>query len=75
MKTVVHFAQEVLQMQERIDFLESEVMELRGYRDKYFELLDSSTAHSTHMMGNLLALALKPGVLDALDAAGKSKSS
>jgi hypothetical protein len=71
MKSVVHFAQEVLQMQDRIDFLECEVMELREYRDKYHELLDSSTAHSAQMMGNLLALALKPGVMSAL-AAGKA---
>lgn len=69
MKTVVSFAREILQMQDRIDFLEGEVMELREYRDKYLELLDSSAAHSARMVGSLIALAIKPGVLEA---AGKS---
>lgn len=71
MKTVVHFAQDVLQMQDRIDFLESEVMDLREYRDKYLELLDSSTAHSRHMVDSIFTLVMKPGVLDAV--VGNSK--
>jgi hypothetical protein len=67
----VQMAVDVLDMQHELERLREENEELRQYRKKYIELLDADIAHGQHMMGGLLELALKPGVLDAVAAANE----
>jgi uncharacterized membrane protein len=64
----VQMAEEVMNMHHELQRLREENAELREYRDKYMQELDNSIAHSHHMMGGLLQLALKPGALDAIAA-------
>lgn len=66
MKYATTLAREILDMESELDFLREENAELRQYRDKYMGLLDESIAHSGHMIGGLLELAMKPGVMDAI---------
>lgn len=55
---VVKFAYQVIEMQGRIDYLESEVERLRQYERKYHEEIDASIKHGEKMMGNWLSLLL-----------------
>jgi hypothetical protein len=73
--TVVKFAQEVLDMDFELQCLRAEVQELREYRKKYIDLLDESVSHGKHMLGSLLDLTLKPGVMDAITAANQKELS
>lgn len=50
----------------KCSYLRGYVAELEEYRQKYIDLLNSSTAHNEHMIGGLLQIAMKPGVLNAL---------
>lgn len=67
----VQMAEEVLGMHHELQRLRAENAELREYRDKYLAELNAGIAHSQHMIGGLLELALKPGVLDAVAAANE----
>ena len=67
----VQMAEEVITMHHELERLREENEELRQYRKKYVELLDSDIAHGRHMMGSMLELAMKPGVLDAVAAANE----
>jgi hypothetical protein len=62
---VVHFAHQVLAMQERIEDLEIENERLRKYEADYHELMNSSLSHNAAMMGNILKLCTTPGVVEA----------
>lgn len=48
------------------DHLAREVEELREYRQKYVDELNRGINHGRHMIGSMLELAMKPGVLDAV---------
>ena len=63
---VVNFAYQILEMQARIQELESENAKLRNYRERYNDLLNSSVEHNQHMMLNLLNVAMTPGVVEAM---------
>lgn len=67
----VQMAEEVLAMHDELQRLRAENAELLEYREKYIEELHSGIAHSQHMIGGLLQLAMKPGVLDAVAAANE----
>lgn len=67
----VQMAEEVLHMHHELERLREECAELREYRDKYIEEMNRGIAHSKHMIGGLLKLAMKPGVLDAVAAANE----
>lgn len=69
--TAVQMAEEVLKMYHELKRLREENEDLRQYREKYIELLDADIAHGRHMIGGMLELAMKPGVLDAVAAANK----
>jgi hypothetical protein len=49
--------------------LRRESAEGRHYRKQFMDLLHRDIAHNEHMLGGLLQLALKPGVMEAI---GKS---
>ena len=68
---IADFADELHSILRQNARLKDEVEELREYRQKYIDLLNETSAHSSHMMGGLLALAMKPGVLEAC---GKSNA-
>jgi len=57
------------------DRLADQVDELREYKKKYSDLLDSSISHGRAMMGGLLAVAMTPGVLPAIAKANESSAS
>lgn len=63
---VVDFAKQILAMQDQIDYQRNEIIRLMGYEQKYNELLDSSLGHSKAIVGGILTLCLKPGVMEAL---------
>lgn len=65
----VQVARETLEMQRELVCLRDENNELRKYRKLYMDLLNADIEHGQHMMGNLLKLALTPGVMAACDAA------
>jgi ferric-dicitrate binding protein FerR (iron transport regulator) len=67
----VQMAADVLNMHHELKRLREENEELRQYRKKYIELLDADIAHGRHMVGGLLELAIKPGVLDAVAVANE----
>ena len=69
----VRVANGVLDLHDQVTRLTEEVKELRHYRQAYSELLNSSIEHSRHMMGGLLQLALKPGVMDAIAQANEGR--
>ena len=60
----VQMASDVLDMHDELQRLREENNELLEYRKKYIDLLDADIARDRHMMGDLLNLALRPGVLD-----------
>lgn len=70
----VRLAREVLDMHHELQELRAEVAELREYRQKYIEELDRSINHSNQMIGGLLSLAMKPGVLDAIGKANEAEA-
>lgn len=69
----VTVARETLRMHHENLALREEVAELQDYRAKYIELLNSSIAHGETTMGNVLMLALTPGVAEACAAANLKK--
>jgi hypothetical protein len=66
-------ANDVLDMHDELQQLRAEVEDLREYKMKYIALLDADIAHGAHMMGGLLQLAMKPGVLGAIAAANAAE--
>lgn len=67
----VQMAEEVLTMHRELERLREECAVLREYRDKYIEEMNRGIANSQHMIGGLLALAMKPGVLEAVAGANE----
>lgn len=67
----VQVARETIRMHYENEALRAEVEELREYRDKYIELLNGNIEHGRIMMGNVLQLALTPGVAEACAAAAE----
>lgn len=65
----VQMAADVLDMHHELERLREENEDLRQYRTKFIALLDADLARGKHMIGSLLELAMKPGVLDAVAAA------
>lgn len=65
MSSVIQFANDVLDMQQRLREQEEELWHLREVEKKYRELLGSSLAHSEHMVGQTLRLLMTPGVVEA----------
>lgn len=61
----VDFANQTLAMQHKIDDLEMEVARLRRIEEDFEDLLRASCAHNEKVLGNLLQLAMTPGVLEA----------
>lgn len=59
---VVNFAYEIIQMQDRIDELESQVTHLTWFKEQYDILLSSTQKHNNSMMRGMLELCLVPGV-------------
>lgn len=59
-------ASQVIDMAHEIDRLRSENADLREYRRKYMELLNSDIEHNERMMVGLLDICLTPGVLPAM---------
>jgi hypothetical protein len=72
--SVVDFAYQIIDMHNSNERLKDELAELREYRQKYFDLLNSSTAHSQAMVGSILKIAMTPGVLDAISTSNKKES-
>lgn len=66
MKIASQLARDILAMEDEIDFLRGEVARLEGYRQKYEDLLACSVSYSERMIGGLLAVAMTPGVMDAI---------
>jgi hypothetical protein len=66
---VVDIAHQVLDMHQELMLLRAEVAELRDYRKKYIESLNSGIRHSEEMLGGILNLALTPGVMEAIHRA------
>ncbi len=64
--SVVSMAQQVIDMDWELRRLRAENAELRDYRQKYLDELHGGIAHSAHMIGGLLQIAMKPGVMDAI---------
>jgi hypothetical protein len=75
MKFATQLANDILGMQERIESLEHEVTRLMGYEEKYNALLNDSLAHSEKMVGGMLGLLMKPGVVDAIKATPEKQAS
>lgn len=63
---VVDFAYQIIEMDRKIIDLEIENNRLRGYEEKYYQLLDQSLSHNKAMMGNILKICTTPGVVSAL---------
>jgi hypothetical protein len=59
---VVKFAYQVIEMQERIDYLEAEVERLRDYERKYHKEIDASIKHGEQMMCGWIDLLLSDRV-------------
>lgn len=72
--SIVDMAYQIIDMHEKIAGLEMELYRLRGYEEKYHELLSSSMDHSQHMIGSIFKLALTPGVLEACKDNAKIES-
>jgi hypothetical protein len=64
---IVDFAYQILEMQDKIIYLELENSRLSKYEADYNELLNSSLNHNAAMMGNILNLCMTPGVIDACE--------
>lgn len=57
---LLDLAREVRDMDSELWALRREVEELREYRDKYLDLLNSSIEHNERMLGNVLEACLDP---------------
>ena len=61
---VVKMAYETIEMHEELVDLRAQVIELKEYRKRYFDLLDSSIKHSEKMMSKLvISLLDNPKIL------------
>ncbi len=58
---VIPFARDILAMRAEIIALRNEVEDLREYKEKYFDLLDSSINHGREMSSQVLTLLLNKG--------------
>jgi len=70
---VVDFAWQVIDMSQLIKRQKLELEELRGYKQKYFDLLNADIAHSQVMIGGILQIAMTPGVMEAIGDNNKAK--
>lgn len=71
---IVNFAQQILEMQDRIDYLEAENARLNWYKKEYYNLLESTNKHNEIMLLNTLNLCMTPGVVEACQKNGTFKS-
>lgn len=72
---IVDFAYQVIDLNNRVIELEKQNEDLMYYKDKYFELLNSSIAHGEKMTGQLLQVMMTPGVVEACAAAAEKAES
>lgn len=72
MKFAVELAEDIMAMADEIVALRAEVHELREYRRKYDESVQQSIDHNQQMIGGLFAIAMTPGVMDALAKANQN---
>lgn len=70
--SIVDMAHEIIDMDDELNYLRGEVIRLKEYEKKYFQLLQDSTAHNHHMVLGMLDLAMKPGVMGAISNANKA---
>ena len=61
MNSAVMFAEDIMQMQYELESLRYEVEELREYKQKYNDLLNSSIKHGNEMSKQVLELLLNGG--------------
>lgn len=66
MNFAVKLAHAILDLEAERDMLAREVAHLRGVEEEFEELLTRSNSHHQHMLGSILELAMKPGVLEAI---------
>lgn len=71
---IVDFAHQILEMQNKIDYLEAENAHLNWFKKEYYDLLESSNKHNKIMLLNTLDLFMTPGVVEACQKNGKFKS-
>jgi len=72
---IVQIAREIIDMYDAVEYLNSEVEELREYKKKYFKLLDESIKHGEQMSVNMLKLFLTPGVVECCSKANNQDPS
>ena len=65
--SIVDIANEIITMQETIDYQRLEIIRLRKIEAEYKTLLDESLRHGEAMMGNILKLCLTPVVVEACE--------
>jgi uncharacterized protein (DUF3084 family) len=68
MMDILSFAHQVIDLHDRIAYLEAENARLQKYEQDYHNLLDSSMQHNQIMMMNMLQVCSTPGVVDAMMA-------
>lgn len=73
MNNAVAFAQDIIDMYDELKFLRARVARLEDFERKYNELLDQGLRHGEQMMGGWLNLLMKPGIAEALTAAGDQR--
>jgi hypothetical protein len=57
-KTVIDSAMEIIEMDRKLRYAESEIQRLKRIEQDYFKLLNGSIKHNDKMMGNLLVSIL-----------------
>lgn len=62
---LVEMAQDIINMQEELEYLRGRVAELEEVEKKYNKLVYSSLEHSQQMVGNTIKMLLTPGVAEA----------
>lgn len=62
---IVDFAHQILEMQDKIDYLKAENARLNWFKKEYYDLLESTNKHNEVMLLNTLDLFLTPGVVEA----------
>jgi hypothetical protein len=66
MTDIVDIAWQIIEMDRIIQDQRDEIEHLKGFKNLYFELLDSSVKHNEEMMANTLKMLLNPKVTVAL---------
>ncbi len=71
---LVGMAWAIVDMDHQLRRQEEELEELRGYRQKYTDLLKSSIARNEAMLGGVLQIALTPRAMEAINTHNKAES-